>query len=61
MEIDWPRALAVGGITAAVMAAIYLADACEALRSGEDPAGCAPLVGVAAGLVVGLLAANLFL
>lgn len=61
MDIDWPRTLAVGGITAAVMVAIYVADTYEALRTGEDTAGLAPLVGMSAGLVAGLLAANTFL
>lgn len=61
MDIDWPRTLTVGGLTAAVMVAIYLADTHEALRTGEDTAGLAPLVGMAAGLVAGLLAANTFL
>lgn len=58
MDIDWPRTLTVGGITAAVMVAIYLADAHEAHLSGEEPAGLAPLVGMTAGLLIGLLAAN---
>lgn len=58
MDIDWPRTLTVGGITAAVMVAIYLADTYEALRAGEGTAGLAPLVGMTAGLVAGLLVAN---
>lgn len=59
MDIDWPRTLAVGGITAAVMVAIYLADTYEAHLSGEGTAGLAPLVGMTAGLVAGLVIANL--
>lgn len=59
MDIDWPRTLAVGGITAAVMVAIYLADTYEGLQSGEGTAGLAPLVGMTAGLLTGLVIANL--
>ncbi|MBR8745219.1 hypothetical protein [Nocardiopsis sp. MG754419] len=60
MEIDWPRTLAVGGLTAAVMLAIYAADTYQAYRSGEISAGLlVPLFGMAGGLAVGLLVANL--
>lgn len=62
MEIDWPRTLAVGGLTATVMAAIYLADTYEAIRAGEEPTGpLAPFVGMVTGLTVGLILANLLL
>lgn len=59
MEIDWPRTLAVGGITAAIAVAIYAADTYEAYQSGEESAGLAPLAGMATGLLLGLLVANL--
>lgn len=59
MDIDWPRTLTVGGITAAVMVAIYLADTYEGYRSGEGSAGLAPVLGMAAGLLTGLAIANL--
>lgn len=61
MEIDWPRTLAAGGLTAAVMVAIYAADTLQAWRLGEEGTGVVPLIGIAAGLLMGLLAANAFL
>lgn len=61
LEIDWTRTLATGGITTAVMVAIYIADSRDALLSGEDPGGCAVMVGLAAGIGAGLVVGNLLL
>ena len=59
VDIDWPRTLAVGGITTVIAVALYAADTYEGYRSGEGSAGLAPVLGMAAGLLAGLLAANL--
>lgn len=61
MEIDWPRTLAAGGLTAAIGVAIYAADTIQAWQLDEETTGLAPLLGIAAGVLVGLLLANLFL
>mgnify|MGYP001240454370 CR=1 FL=1 len=60
MDIDWPRTIGTGAITAAVLAAIYIAEVHEALRCGEEPVGPAVvIIGALAGIVCGLVAANL--
>ena len=59
MDIDWPRTLAVGGITTIIAAFLYAADAYAGYRSGEGSAGLAPVLGMAAGILIGLLIANL--
>lgn len=61
MEIDWPRTLAAGGLTAAIGVAIYMADTIQAWRLGEEGTGVVPLIGIAAGVLAGLLVANTFL
>ncbi|MBB5495807.1 hypothetical protein [Nocardiopsis metallicus] len=60
MDIDWPPTIGTGAITAAVIAAIYIAEVREALRCGEEPIGPAlVIIGALAGIGVGLLIANL--
>ena len=60
MDIDWPRTIGAGAITLAVVAAIYIADAREALAHGEDPVGASLLVlGTLPGVALGIAIANL--
>lgn len=61
MEIDWTRTIGTTAITTVVGVAIYVADARDAIRAGEDPGGCVVIVAMVAGLLLGVVTANLLL
>ncbi|CAL9611247.1 hypothetical protein [Nocardiopsis dassonvillei] len=61
MDIDWPRTIGAGGVTLAVMVAVYVADYLEAVNLGEPSAGPWPLAGGVLGVVLAMLIANALL
>ncbi|KOX11840.1 hypothetical protein [Nocardiopsis sp. NRRL B-16309] len=60
VDIDWPRTIGAGGVTLAVLVAVYVADFLESEGLDEPPAGLWPLIGGVPGVVLGMLIANLF-
>lgn len=61
MDIDWPRTIGTGGLTLAVLMAVYVADRLEATSLGEPSAGPWVLTGGVLGVALGVLIANAFL
>jgi len=60
MDIDWSRTLATGGVVLALLVAVAVADYLETDGVIEVPAGPWPLIGGAAGILLGLATANAF-
>jgi len=60
MDIDWPRTLATGGLALGLLVAVAVSDWWQTDGVTEVSAGPWPLIGGAAGILLGLAAANTF-